>query len=302
MTTKLVAPCNVRSMLAAVLATAALTCAQGSGAQELHGSETGTIREIRDFTLTLPMARKATLVTTEVVDGMAVFEGDILLGPASKLEGGSRLSLGSDAPVNAVAIDGARFRWPNSIIRYVLPANHPQRADIEAAIRTVSRQTNVCMLPRTNQADFVQFVNASGCSSFVGRQGGAQSINIGGCSRGSIVHEIFHSAALFHEQSREDRDRFITVNLANVQAGRENNFNRQVTGASDIGTYDYGSIMHYSATAFSRNGLNTITVRIPPGTANTIIGQRTAPSAKDIAAINSLYVLNQSAACQQLRQ
>jgi hypothetical protein len=184
----------------------------------------------------------------------------------------------------------------------VLPTNHPQLADIQAAIRTVQLQTNLCMLPRTTQADYVQFVNASGCSSFVGRQGGRQNINIGGCSRGSIVHEIFHAAALFHEQSREDRDQFVIVNLANVQAGRENNFTRSVNGASDIGTYDYGSIMHYSATAFSRNGQPTITIRRPPGTANTIIGQRTAPSARDIAAINSLYVRNQSAACVQQRQ
>lgn len=286
----------------AVLCTSALLCTQNLRADELHGSETGTIREVREFTLTLPMQKQAQRVGTEVVDGLVIFEGDIVLGPVSRFEQKPR-GIDGGPTTNAVAIDGASFRWGSSIIRYVLPTNHPQLADIQAAIRTVQQQTNLCMLPRTTQTAYVQFVSSSGCSSFVGRQGARQNITIGGCSRGSIVHEIFHSAGLFHEQSREDRDRFIIVNLANVQAGRENNFARQVNGASDLGTYDYGSIMHYSALAFSSNGLPTITVRQPPGTPNTIIGQRTAPSSRDIAAINTLYpTRNTSAACVQARQ
>jgi hypothetical protein len=283
-----------------------LLCTQSLRADELHGSETGTIRAAREFTLTLPMESKPRRVGIEVVDGLVVYEGDIILGPASRFESNPvarLLPVDRDATTNAVAIDGASFRWGSSIIRYVLPTNHPQLADIQAAIRTVQLQTNLCMLPRTTQAAYAQFVSASGCSSFVGRQGARQNITIGGCSRGSIVHEIFHAAGLFHEQSREDRDQFVIVNLANVQPGRENNFTRSVNGASDIGTYDYASIMHYSSTAFSVNGQPTITIRRPPGTANTVIGQRTAPSARDIAAINTLYpTRNQTAACVQQRQ
>jgi astacin len=269
---------------------------QGLQADELHGSETGTLRETRVVTLTMPFETQARPVPVEIVDGLAVYEGDIIVGRVNQFD--------LDSPVSGVAIDGANARWGSSLIPFVLPANHPQRADIQAAIRTVQLTTNLCMLPRTNQANFVQFVNNGGCSSFVGRRGGGQSINIGGngtsCSRGSIVHEIFHAAGLFHEQSRSDRNRFVTINFANIQPGTEGNFGIANTAtASDLGAYDYGSIMHYSRLAFSRNGLPTITVL----TAGAVIGQRTAPSTRDVASINTLYpTRNNTAACVQARQ
>jgi hypothetical protein len=282
-----------------------LLCTQGLQADELHGSETGTIREAREFMIKMPYEAKPRLVGVEVVDGTVVLEGDMVLGNVSRFEksAAGKLSLDQESTTSAVAIDGAARRWTGSIIPYVLPANHPQRADILAGIRIVQQTTNLCMLPRTNQAAFVQFVTGSGCSSSVGRVGARQNITIGGCRVGSVVHEVFHAAGMFHEQSREDRDQFVIVNTANIQAGRANNFTRSVNGASDIGTYDYGSIMHYSSTAFSANGQPTITIRRPPGTANTIIGQRNAPSARDIAGINTLYpTRNNSAACVQARQ
>ena len=48
------------------------------------------------------------------------------------------------------------------------------------------------------------------------------------------------------------------INWANIQAGREHNFNQHITDGDDIGGYDFGSIMHYGPTAFSSNGQPTI--------------------------------------------
>ncbi len=232
----------------------------------------------REFTLTLPFSKKPQKVNTEVKDNFVIMEGDIILGPAVSFEG-----------ENAVAIDGASYRWPNSVIPYVITPGHPQKTEIEWAITHVNAATNLCLVPRTNQTDYVQFVSGSGCASYVGKQGGRQDITIGGCSQGSVAHEILHAAGLWHEQSREDRDSYITINFANIEDGRAHNFNKHVSDGIDIGTYDYGSIMHYPKTAFSKNGKNTIDIKIPPGTASTTIGQRTGLSAKDINAINYLY-------------
>ena len=76
--------------------------------------------------------------------------------------------------------------------------------------------------------------------------------------KAAILHEMGHTVGLWHEQSREDRDQFVRIDWANIQAGMEHNFDQHITDGDDIGDYDYGSIMHYPATAFSSTGLPTI--------------------------------------------
>lgn len=232
----------------------------------------------RSFNVQLPMSSKPQLVKTEIIDGLVILEGDIILGPLVSFEGDG-----------GVAISGHSYRWPNSTIPYVIENGHPKKASIEWAIRHVQATTNLCLVPRTTQRDYVRFINGGGCASYVGKRGGRQNIVIGNCSRGSVAHEILHASGLWHEHSREDRDRYIRVNSANITSGKAHNFTRHVSDGIDIGTYDYGSIMHYGSRAFSKNGKNTIDVKIPPGRKTTVIGQRNGLSSKDKAAINTLY-------------
>ena len=89
---------------------------------------------------------------------------------------------------------------------------------------------------------------------------------------------------LWHEQSREDRDAFITINWANITDDDVHNFDQHITDGDDIGGYDFGSIMHYSTHSFSKNGDPTI---VPKG--GHAIGQRNGLSAGDIAAVRALY-------------
>jgi hypothetical protein len=224
------------------------------------------------------------------VNGLAIFEGDIVLGTVEEVERTSQMLRAerTEGVASAVAITGAQFRWPNCRIPFRINPALPNQARVTTAIAHWEANTNFRFVPRTTQADFVTFQVGTGCSANVGRRGGEQFVNLAAtCSAGNAIHEIGHTIGLWHEQSREDRDMFIMINWANIIPGNEANFFQHITDGDDIGPYDFGSIMHYARDAFSVNGLDTITpiVPVPPG---VVIGQRIALSAGDIAAANTL--------------
>ena len=39
------------------------------------------------------------------------------------------------------------------------------------------------------------------------------------CSVGNMMHELLHTLGLFHEQSRTDRDQYVTINTQNIRSG-----------------------------------------------------------------------------------
>lgn len=230
-------------------------------------------------------------LTFTVRSGDAVFEDDIELGLSALIPeepaGSKRIGRHESTAINSTVA-----RWPNGTIPYAVDATLPDQGRIQDAIahwNSVLSGT-VRMIPRTREANYVQFTNtteAGRCSSYVGLQNsGAQSIWIGSyCSTGNVIHEIGHAFGLWHEQTRNDRDKYVKIHWDNVLANQAYNF--QMTGLSgvDLGSYDYNSIMHYPAYAFSSNGSVTIET-IPAGIS---IGQRSVLSSGDIAGIRAIY-------------
>ncbi len=223
-----------------------------------------------------------------VVDGMAMFEGDIVLGTVEEVEAQTQQlrDVASGAVALSVVITGDQFRWKNCKIPFTIDPALPNKNRVTDAIAHWESKTNYRFVARTTEADFVTYRPSSGCSSSVGRQGGQQFVNLGpDCTTGNAIHETGHVVGLWHEQSREDRDHFVTIHFDKILPGFEHNFDQHINDGDDVGAYDYGSIMHYPRNAFSKDGSDTITPINPP---TAQIGQRVALSAGDIAAANSL--------------
>jgi len=237
-----------------------------------------------------PGADRPVIVKYIVVNGMAIFEGDILLGRVEIDNGtpGLQSTASANEPQGIGIRSFAGNLWPAGVMPYTLDTSfsQAQRNEINQAMQMVSAASVIRFAPRSTESDYVHFQPGAGCSSYVGRIGGKQEIIVNErCGLGSTIHEILHALGVFHEQSRCDRDNFVRINFGNIEAGREGNFENQCVTGADIGSYDHGSIMHYPEFAFSSNNQATIET-IPAGTP---IGNRSGLSAGDIGSIQSLY-------------
>jgi len=216
---------------------------------------------------------------------------------AGKFEGDMILPKGFNLGDLRNGIIGTQYRWANKIVpvQYDTGFTAAERSVIDSGLNDIATKTCIQFVTRTNEANYV-FINRgganSGCWSYVGRQGGRQELNLQagnpGCIHlGIVAHEMIHAIGFFHEQSRTDRDEYVTINWSNIQSGTENNFDKYTSGqVSDQGvSYDYGSLMHYGAYDFAVNP-NVPTIIVPAGVS---IGQRNGVSEKDAQKIRNMY-------------
>lgn len=165
---------------------------------------------------------------------------------------------------------------------------------IERALNEYHKKSCIKFVPRrASDRDFVSIESgSSGCWSSVGRTGGKQTLNLQapGCVSkiGTVIHELLHAVGFLHEQNREDRDTFVTIITKNIRQGYEANFAKAKQGeTSAFGIiYDYGSVLHYSAKSFSKNGEPTIVAK---QSTNEKMGQREGFSKKDVEKLNKMY-------------
>ncbi|XP_064338534.1 bone morphogenetic protein 1 isoform X3 [Camelus dromedarius] len=188
--------------------------------------------------------------------------------------------------------------WPDGVIPFVIGGNFTgsQRAVFRQAMRHWEKHTCVTFLERTDEDSYIVFTyRPCGCCSYVGRRGGGpQAISIGkNCDKfGIVVHELGHVIGFWHEHTRPDRDRHVSIVRENIQPGQEYNFLKmEVQEVESLGeTYDFDSIMHYARNTFSRGiFLDTIVPKYEVNGVKPPIGQRTRLSKGDIAQARKLY-------------
>lgn len=223
-------------------------------------------------------------VSYEILNQKVIIEGDILLGSMDRVQ-----------QRGAVVVKYPNRRWPNATIPIEIDnklSNHTKQL-IFLSLAHYQKMTPMRFIERTRRnkgqyPNYVKFSSGKGCSSYVGQIGGEQDIILASsCGFGTIVHEIGHALGLWHEQNRIDRDNYVLVQFDNVIPDKRHNFIQRLDNSIDMGSYDYDSIMHYGAYAFSKNGQKTIIVLDD----SHQIGQKKALSKGDIEAIQRMYAL-----------
>lgn len=212
-----------------------------------------------------------------------VLEGDMLIPQKT-------VQTTPNGRTEAVGVVGQR--WPNGVVYFDVAADMPSvnRMRISGAIKYWNQRTNLRFEWRTDQPNYVVFERGEGCSADVGMIGGRQVIKLSPeCSFGNTLHEIGHCIGLFHEHTRLNRDEYIRINYENVEEGAEDNFIRADIRTSDVrdwaGQINFGSIMMYPPTAFSKNGQPTIVRKDGRGYAS----QREVLTFVDIMGVNYMY-------------
>ena len=233
-----------------------------------------------------------------IPEGWTVIEGDILVPVSEQLGGG----------VYTTSL------WPGGIVPFVFDANVTQanQAFMLQAMQVWESVANVRFTPRTNETGWFHIQNSTENSSPVGYGTGSKTVNIFNWNVQFImVHELGHALGFWHEQSREDRDTYVTIETQRIEPGQGHNFDRH-DEADVYGPYDFDSVMHYGQCAFSccdlaqppntcctpgncgcvANPANcrTITVNPPWNTVwQNAIGQRTHLSRLDGITMSFLY-------------
>lgn len=232
---------------------AALLCGSAFAAKPLPDIRQGTIDFVNADGEVVQQS-----VEFENVNGLAIYEGDIILGKTDEILYGKkkqRLLKPGEITTQGHVETRSGAKWLNGRVPFVISSafDQTQRNNILTYMREIEAVAKVQFVPRNREADYINIVKIAGNVgySYLGRQGGAQNVSLPSTGRRLVTHELFHALGVRHEHTRADRDSYIVVHWDNIKNDFRYAFEKNSNYSGINGRYDYGSIMHYYSTAFA---------------------------------------------------
>ncbi|XGW31231.1 hypothetical protein V3C99_009858 [Haemonchus contortus] len=164
-------------------------------------------------------------------------------------------------------------RWTDNKVFYYFDASiaTANRAYVRKQLKYLSDRTCITFVEDATAPNRIKVFDGAGCYSAVG----------------TVAHEFMHALGALHMQMRDDRDTHIRIDLTNVPADKQHNFNKETKTINNT-PYEYGSNMQYASSAFATTGNSMIP--LTGGYARTMGSQ--VISFYDIRMINWFYKCN----------
>ncbi|KAI1731528.1 astacin (Peptidase family m12A) domain-containing protein [Ditylenchus destructor] len=208
---------------------------------------------------------------------------------------------------NALKPD-AQNRWihykdkkGNFIIPYEIagPFSPAERKIIHGAMASIAKNTCIHFKKKKkDQFDYVEIQNkrGEGCYTMVGRNPGKNIVMLEANEEATcvlhetVVHELFHTIGLWHEQMRFDRDTYIKIHYENIPPAYYAQFKKvpEFQSTTYGVKYDYSSVMHYAKDAFAMVP-GALTMQTKLRKAQEKIGHAKEASKGDYTKVCSIY-------------
>lgn len=220
------------------------------------------------------------LISFRVINGLAVTQGDIVLG---QVEGDFKGSEGITA-INPIE------RWKDPKIPYVLPPSFPLHKEVQEVLTYLNRQSQLQWVPYNGELDAIVFQETKEhCFSFLGKTGGLQPVLLSKkCGFQEILHELLHAVGFIHEHSRTDRDAYVEVLWPQIQSPYESQFKKIPEIWMDLvrdRPFDYQSVMLYPPNSFSKQSQPTLRSK----TSTSILPTKKGLSPEDLSRLRELF-------------
>ncbi len=228
-----------------------------------------------------------------------ILAGDMVLDTeAIQVKGGDGTKGDGQQAATGLTIYNTKY-WSNGVIPVEFELKHRDRNYREKLFFQVcaewSQNANIKCIKRTNQSNYLLVRDTvAACNTQVGagKYGGRRTLTFGldWCwNRKSLLHEIGHVLGLMHEHQRPDRDNYVTIKENYIKAGYEHAYKKFHT-ADTKSSYDFASVMHYHAFAYSIHP--SLAVMLPKPAYNSkfgIMGKYERLSTLDKQIIKKMY-------------